>query len=129
MNRVVIGVGSNIEPESNIPAARDRVRARFRLLAESAFITTTPLGTVDQPDFRNGAWLIETELDAPALKEMLTGIETDLGRIRTDDPNAPRTIDLDIVIWNDEVTDTDYYERDFLRDAVHEVLPGLSGST
>ena len=126
MNRVAIGVGSNIDPDTHIPLALEKLRGEFKLIEESEFVTTTPIGTIDQQDFRNGACLIETPLDQESLKTRLLEIEKQLGRVRTGDPNGPRTIDLDIVVWNGDIVDTDYHERDFLRSAVDSMMRRLA---
>jgi len=126
MNRAVIGVGSNIKPGRYIPLARSAVAHSHRLLAESSFIETSPIGNPHSPAFINGVFLIETEMTRLALKRWLRKTEADLGRIRTADRYAPRTIDLDLVVWNGRIVDPDIYSRDFLRRLVMEVLPDLT---
>jgi 2-amino-4-hydroxy-6-hydroxymethyldihydropteridine diphosphokinase len=101
-NRVLVSLGSNINPEHNLKAAVQRLASRFRLQAVSPVYETTPVGKTDQPDFMNAAALVETDLDAVELKQALQAIEQELGRVRTDDKNAPRTIDLDISLFNDQ---------------------------
>ena len=101
-NRVLVSLGSNINPEHNLQAAVQRLASRFRLRAVSPVYETTPVGKTDQPDFMNAAALVETDLDAAELKQALQAIEQELGRVRTDDKNAPRTIDLDISLFNDQ---------------------------
>jgi 2-amino-4-hydroxy-6-hydroxymethyldihydropteridine diphosphokinase len=65
---------------------------------------TVPVGLRDQPTFLNAAVLVETELPAAAFKEQVIGaLEAQLKRRRSHDKNAPRTIDADIVLCNDEV--------------------------
>ena len=125
MNRAVIGVGSNIEPEVNVPRARERIAERHVILAESPLVETSPVGYVDQPDFTNGALLLETRADRERLKADLKAIEVLLGRRPGMNRYGPRTIDLDIVVWNGEVIDPDLYTRDYLREAVLAVLPDL----
>ncbi len=122
MNRVVIGVGSNIDPEKSIKRARDLLREEQRLITSSEFERTPPVGRTDQPWFLNGAFLIETPLQRDELKSYLRSVEERLGRIRTSDKYAPRTIDLDIVAWNGTIIDSDVDKRDFLRRAVKQVL-------
>ena len=125
MNRAVIGVGSNIEPGVNVPRARERIAERHVILAESPLVETSPVGYVDQPDFTNGALLLETRADCERLKADLKAIEVMLGRPPGENRYGPRTIDLDIVVWNGEVIDPDLYTRDYLREAVLAVLPDL----
>ena len=125
MNTAIIALGSNIHPQENIPKAKELVRQKYKTIAESQFITTKALGLTEQADFLNGAFLIETEGSLEALNEGLKKIEISLGRIPAADKSGPRTIDLDIVVWNDQVIDQDFYERDFLKDSVLELLPHL----
>jgi len=103
-----IGVGSSIDPERNLPAALRLLRARVDVAAVSSFYRTPALGRPDDPEFLNGAFRIETDLAPRALKyEVLRGIEAELGRERTGDSYAPRTIDLDLLLYSSEVVDED----------------------
>ena len=126
MNRVVIGLGSNIRSEENIEKARQMMRRRHRLVAESAFIETEPVGYSDQPNFLNGAVLIETAMGYEELEDWLKKTERTLGRVRGENKYGPRTIDLDIVVWNGKIVDPDVHARRFLRDAVLAVWPTLN---
>lgn len=95
-----------MEPEQNLSAAIRMLAVRCRLVAVSPVYQTKPVGKTDQPDFLNAAALIETELGPAALKaRVLQDIERALGRVRSADKNAPRTIDLDITLFNDDVLD------------------------
>ena len=125
INRAVIGVGSNIEPEVHVPRARERIAERHRIVAESPLVETSPVGYVHQPDFTNGALLLETRVDRQRLRADLKAIEALLGRQHGEDRDGPRTIDLDIVVWNGEVIDQDLYTRAYLREAVLAVWPDL----
>jgi 2-amino-4-hydroxy-6-hydroxymethyldihydropteridine diphosphokinase len=106
MNQAIIVLGSNIDKEKNLP---DAVRVLGRLCAVAAVSSvyeTVPVGLTDQPNFFNAAVLIETELDALQLKEkILSRVERRLQRQRTADKNAPRTIDADIILFNDAIFD------------------------
>ena len=125
MNRAVIGVGSNIEPERNVPEARRHLARRHVIVAASPFVQTRPVGCIDQPDFTNGALLLATAADRERLRADLKAIETLLGRQPGENRYGPRTIDLDIVVWNGRIVDPDFYTREFLREAVKAVLPDL----
>ena len=106
MNRAYLSLGSNIEPERNLVQAVRLLGECCRLSAVSAVYETRPVGRADQPNFLNAAVLLETELAPEALKDTVLGpIEEELGRVRSADKNAPRTIDLDISLWNEEVLD------------------------
>ena len=124
-HEVVIGLGSNIDPEANLEQAVQELKSRFKVSKRSQWTRTKPIGIQDQPDFYNGALLMETELEQQSLKKELKLIEDILGRDRSLPKFGPRTIDLDILIWNKKVVDEDYYERDFLRKGVEEIIPDL----
>ena len=124
-HEVVIGLGSNIDPEANLEQAVLELKSRFKVSKRSQWTRTKPIGIQDQPDFYNGALLMETELEQQSLKKELKQIEDILGRDRSLPKFGPRTIDLDILIWNKKVVDEDYYERDFLRKGVEEIIPNL----
>ena len=122
MNEVVIGIGSNIDAEFNIEKALEILDILVRIEKVSSFIKTKPVGITDQPDFTNGAVRVKTDYGAKELKKKLKGIEDQLGRDRSAAKFGPRCIDLDIIVWNGEIVDRDYYTRDFLRQNVSEVI-------
>ena len=124
-HEVVIGLGSNIDPEANLEQAVLELKSRFKVSKRSQWTRTKPIGIQDQPDFYNGALLMETELEQQSLKKELKRIEDILGRDRSLPKFGPRTIDLDILIWNKKVVDEDYYEREFLRKGVEEIISDL----
>ncbi len=123
MAQVIIALGSNIEPVKHIEAALQLIEAQFNLLATSRFIETEPIGNKNQAAFLNGAVLISSEVDELELKNSLNKIEARLGRDRTQPKTGPRTIDLDIIAWDENITDPDVYERDFLKQAILELRP------
>ncbi len=125
MNQAIIAVGSNIDPDKNIGTALEEIRKHLALQAESSFIRTKPIGNLEQPDFLNGALLVETKKLYSELKNWLKQVEIKLGRNRNDGKYGPRTIDLDIVVWNHDIVDNNVYEREFLKKAVFELLPDL----
>ena len=129
LNEVVIGVGSNIDPENNIKEAKKAVELTHDLIKTSSFIETEPIGCKNQNNFLNGAFLIETEMDTLTLKSWLKNLEEKLGRVNSENKNGPRTIDLDIIIWNREVVDNEVYEREFLLNSINELLPELKINT
>ncbi|HYW34595.1 MAG TPA: 2-amino-4-hydroxy-6-hydroxymethyldihydropteridine diphosphokinase [Balneolaceae bacterium] len=123
MNKAVIALGSNIAPRQNIKAALESISKTFSLIKKSRFVFTEPIGYKDQPDFLNGAVLIETAFGQAEIVAKLKAIEQKIGRRRDGRKDGPRRIDLDLVIWNGRIIDNDVYERDFLRRSIREVLP------
>ena len=124
-NLVVIGVGSNINPEENIGLAEQAISSEHELLKTSSFIKTEPIGFKDQEEFTNGAYLIRTHMEQEELNVWLKNLEDKLDRIRTENKFGPRTIDLDILVWNSIVVDSDVQSRPFLRDSIQELLPEM----
>lgn len=111
MNRAVILLGSNIDKEVNLPKAVRILRECCRVTAVSAIYETVPVGLLNQANFFNAAILIKTEWNASQIKEqLLSRIEERLQRVRQMDKNAPRTIDADLVLFNDEVFDYNCYD-------------------
>jgi len=125
MNEVIVGLGSNIDPQKNIKKAREILKGKYSVILESRFIQTKPVGLVNQADFINGAILMRTELELNDLDSQLKLIEKALGRETSVQKFGPRTIDLDIIIWNKEIIDKDFYEREFLKNSVLELIPNL----
>lgn len=83
----------------NLPRAIQGLGDRFPLLGVSRIYQAEPVGAPDAPTFLNAAVAIETDLAPAELKfGHLRPLEAELGRVRTSDPNAPRTIDLDIAL-------------------------------
>ena len=108
MNNVYLILGSNIEKERNLPTAVALLRDMAKVVAVSTVYESVPVGLKEQPDFWNMAVHLQTALSASQLKtQVLAAIEQSLKRVRLADKNAPRTIDLDIVLFNDEVFDYD----------------------
>lgn len=104
-NTVYLCLGSNIDPEENMADAIRRLRQRTSLLAISPVYRTAPQGFADQPSFLNMAAKVHTLRNPQSFKiEVIDSIEAALGRVRDpDNRNAPRTIDIDIALWNNEV--------------------------
>jgi 2-amino-4-hydroxy-6-hydroxymethyldihydropteridine diphosphokinase len=125
MNTAIISAGSNINPEANLKKAQAILQKEQRLVAFAKPRTTKPLGFADQPDFLNTVYLIETDLDMLSLTSFCKAVEHRLGRVRTPNKFGPRTIDLDIAVFNGRVTDNDIYDRDFLHDLILEVAPEM----
>ncbi|MFV9674614.1 MAG: 2-amino-4-hydroxy-6-hydroxymethyldihydropteridine diphosphokinase [Anaerolineales bacterium] len=100
-----IALGSNIDPERNLPLAAARLSELGNPIASSTVYQNPAIADEPQPDYLNAAVLIETTLDPLTIRDKLREIEADLGRIRTEDKFAPRTIDLDLCLLGDRVLD------------------------
>ncbi|MDD4107514.1 MAG: 2-amino-4-hydroxy-6-hydroxymethyldihydropteridine diphosphokinase [Prolixibacteraceae bacterium] len=118
----IVGIGSNINAEENISKMLNLLGARVRILKVSSLVKTKPIGITHQSDFTNGAVKIETQMQQGDFKNLLKSIEDELGRDRNGPKFGPRTIDLDLIVWNGEVVDKEYFSRDFLKRSVEEVI-------
>ncbi len=134
MARAFVSVGSNIEPEKNVRAALQRLGEQVTIRAVSTVYLTEPIGPAGQPPYYNCVADVETDLTPLGLKQkVLRGIETALGRSRTADKYAPRTIDLDLILYDEVVMttdelvlpDPDILQRPFLAAAMRELAAGL----
>ena len=125
MNFAIISAGSNINPEENLEKARTVFQKEQRLVASAIPRATKPVGFAEQPDFLNTVFFIETGLDVTSLNTYCKAVERRLGRVRGPNKFGPRAIDLDIAVFNGAVIDNDVYEREFLRDLILEVAPGM----
>ncbi len=118
-------LGSNIEPERNLPRTVDLLRQEMTVLRASSVWQTPPIGTAG-PDFLNMTLLVSTPFEQQALKEkVLRPLEARMGRVRSADKFAPRPIDLDIVVFDGKVVDPDLFTYAHRAVPVSELLPNL----
>ena len=103
--KAFIGLGANLgDPEAQVRRAFAALTELpgTRLLAASSLYRSAPVGYTVQPDFVNAVAQIETRLGAEALLRELLATEARFGRVRQF-PNAPRTLDLDLLLYGDRV--------------------------
>ena len=132
-SRVYIGVGSNMDPDANIPWALRLLGGEVKLTDVSTFYITQPLGAPESPHFYNGVVAGMTDLSIPGLRHLLLHVENAVGRQRTGDKYAPRPIDLDLLLLEDEVADgegwrvphPDVSTRPFVAIPLLELAPDL----
>lgn len=135
MTRVYIGIGSNLgEREANIAAALEALRGLdgFSLLAVAPAIENPAVDSPPaSPDYLNTVCEGDTTLDPTILLECLLEIERRLGRERTGARNAPRTIDLDLLLYGELVLEDSglvlphprMHERDFVLGPLARIAP------
>lgn len=121
MNTCIIGIGSNIQAEENISRSLQILRHDVKVIQVSKMVQTKPIGITDQHDFTNGAVKIETNWTQEELNNYLKNVEDLMGRDRSVQQYGPRCIDLDIMIWNNEIVDPDFFTREFLRNSAAEL--------
>jgi len=116
-------IGSNIEPEKNLPRAIRQLGSNL-LIEQISSVWETPAVGSTGPDFLNVAVLIHTLLSPRELKEsVLRPIESQLGRVRTADKFASRTIDIDIVTYDARLLDRNLWKYAHRSVPVSELLP------
>ncbi|KAL9598055.1 MAG: hypothetical protein Q9219_004749 [cf. Caloplaca sp. 3 TL-2023] len=130
--RAMIALGSNVGNrfETIEHACAVMARRGLRLLRTSSLYETEPMYKTDQPSFLNGVCEVETTLPPLELLDQLKDIETTLGRVRTVE-NGPRTIDLDILLYGNQIVDHQrlkiphprIQERDFVLRPLCDIAP------
>ena len=108
MTRAYIGLGTNLgDRAAMLRAALEQLAAEpgVAVVGVSPVHETEPVGVTDQPRFLNAAAAVETELPPRDVLDRLLGIERRLGRTRDGPRFGPRTIDLDLLLYGDEVID------------------------
>ncbi len=104
MTTVYIALGSNIDAERNLREAAALLRERFPGIRFSPIYRTKAMGYEDQADFLNGVAALETQETPEELQEALQAVERALKKAPPF-RNGPRTIDLDLLLYGDEVLD------------------------
>jgi 2-amino-4-hydroxy-6-hydroxymethyldihydropteridine diphosphokinase len=136
VTRAYLGLGANLgHREETIRRAIELLGAEEDVLvvSTSELRETDPVGVLDQPRFLNGAAAVETSLPPRRLLDVLLGIEQALGRVRGGVRFGPRRIDLDLLVYGDEIVDEPglhvphprLHERRFALEPLAELDPGL----
>jgi 2-amino-4-hydroxy-6-hydroxymethyldihydropteridine diphosphokinase len=133
--RALLGLGSNLgDRDQHIRDALERLAEQgVRVLRTSTLRTTAPVGGPDQPEYRNGAALVETALAPRELLDVMLSVESALGR-RPGGPRwGPRVIDLDLLLYEGlqvsepglDVPHVRMTERRFVLEPAAEVAPDM----
>ncbi|HSB65867.1 MAG TPA: 2-amino-4-hydroxy-6-hydroxymethyldihydropteridine diphosphokinase [Anaerolineales bacterium] len=118
-----IMLGSNIEPERNIRRAVALLQQKLTVLRTSSVYESASVECC-YPDYLNLALQVETKLDASDLKQqLLRPMEARMGRVRSEDKNAARTMDLDIILFDGVVLDPTLWQHAHLAIPVSELFP------
>jgi len=134
MARAFVSVGSNINPAENTAKAIHALNRETRITKISTVYLTEPKGRPEQPPYYNCVVKFETERSPVELKQrVLRKIEEELGRVRSRDKDAARTVDLDLILYDELVMttedltlpDPDIVRRPFLAIPLQELAPGL----
>jgi len=127
---VFLSLGSNLgNRQANLDQALKLISERMRMGKVSSIYDTEPIGLVNQPRFLNLACEVFTRLTPEGLLALLKGIELKMGRYSRS--GEPRTIDIDIVLFGDQVVNTPnlvvphpkMHERSFVLIPLAEIAP------
>ncbi len=123
LHNVYLSIGSNIEPEVNLPKAIEMLSAYGQVQAVSDAWESRAVGS-NGPNFLNASAQIITGIDPSHLKEQLARpIEDALGRVRAEDKNAPRPIDVDVMMVDGEAYNVDRWDNAFVLLPIAELIP------
>jgi deoxyguanosine kinase len=134
MNTIYLLLGSNIGDRLNsLAVARDQVSFYIGRVREASFIYETGSWGFEGEDFLNQCIAVNSALAPEAVMREITRIEHSMGRKRTGQEYENRTIDIDILFYNDEIVRTpgliiphrDLENRRFVLEPLHEIAPGL----
>ena len=136
MTRAYVGLGANLgDRERTLRAAVDVLGAEegIEVVPVSTLRETEPVGVGEQPRYLNGVAALGTTLRPRRLLERLLETERRFGRVRVPGEHGPRTLDLDLLLYGDEVIDEPgltlphprLHERRFVLEPLAELAPGL----
>ena len=109
MTTVLLGMGSNINPETHLKDAAKALKTKFSTVKFSAVYQSAAVG-MDGDDFLNACCLFEHDLAQAELLVWLKALEDKHGRDRSEGSWKPRTLDLDILMVDENIVDDDFYK-------------------
>jgi len=109
MAEVLVGMGSNIDPENNLLRAAAALRAEFGAVAFSSVFRSAAVG-MEGDDFLNACCLFDCTLEQAQVRRRMKALEDAQGRDRSRGSWKPRTIDLDVLMYDGEVIDEELYQ-------------------
>ena len=136
MHTVYLGLGANLNaPRKQIHAAVTALKALkdVEFVCVSHDYASKPMGPQDQPDYVNAVACVKTALKPEQLLDLTQAIELEHGRVRKEERWGPRTLDIDILLFGNDVIDTPrltvpHYgltEREFVVYPLLEIAPTL----
>ena len=131
-----VGVGANLgDPIAQVHSARQALQHHpgLREIAFSRLYRSIPMGPADQPDYVNAVMAVETALAPLELLRILQEVEARHGRVRSRERWGPRVLDLDLLLYGEEVIETDTLrvphpgigDREFVLVPLAEIAPEL----
>lgn len=122
MNKGLISIGSNKDREQHLALCQDILEAEFDYIVFSKTSLTPPYGSAYKDEFMNQLVFIYTMQDRDDIISLLKSIELQMGRTVADKKNGLVVIDIDLVIWNDEVLKPEDMKRDYIAKLLPDLL-------
>ena len=135
MNVAFLCLGGNMGDRlANLNRTKALIKEeRLNILAQSNIYETQAWGKENDPDYLNQCIKVSTELDAQSLMKLLLSIEEKLGRVRNENKNQARTVDIDMLLFNGDIIKTELLEvphprlhlRQFVLKPLNEIASGI----
>ncbi len=135
MNVAFLCLGGNMGDRlANLNRTKELIKEeRLNILAQSNIYETQAWGAENSPDYLNQCIKVSAELDAQSLMDLLLGIEKKLGRVRNENKNESRTVDIDMLLFNGDIIKTELLEvphprlhlRQFVLKPLNEIASGI----
>ena len=123
LHKIFLSLGSNVQPEIYLPKAIDQLREYGQIEKISSIWESHAVGA-NGPNFLNACLLFSTSIVPENLKEqVIHPIEAKLGRVRSENKNAPRTIDIDIVMADGDPVNLEFWNYAFIVVPMAELAP------
>ncbi|MDQ6962980.1 MAG: 2-amino-4-hydroxy-6-hydroxymethyldihydropteridine diphosphokinase [Mariprofundaceae bacterium] len=110
MNKVLLGIGSNIEPERNLQNAAQVLKTMFHDIQFSTVYGSKAVGIENASDFLNACCLLKCHKDYDLLRQKLKQVEEQYGRVHDQKGWQSRTLDLDIILFNGQLKNDDLHK-------------------
>ncbi len=131
---IIIAFGGNMgDVHATFLSARKQLTngGDMRIIESSCIYRSPPMGSAEQPDYLNAIALLDADIPPEALLQQLQNIEIQHGRIRTSERWGSRTLDLDLIAYNDAVMQTEdltlphphMHERMFVLQPLCDIRP------
>jgi 2-amino-4-hydroxy-6-hydroxymethyldihydropteridine diphosphokinase len=130
---VILSLGSNIYPSRHLNLALNALNEKYELVKVSRVYETSPVKLKKQPPFWNMVVAIQTNDNPLEIREWLKALERKAGRIPQKNPYGPRTLDVDLILWKNQIKKTskftiphsDIATKAFVLFPLVEILPNL----
>ena len=124
MTRILLSIGSNIEPETNFKRCANALATHFEHPLWSPVYRSAAVG-MDSDDFLNAVVSAQTVQTIESVAQLLKKIESELGRVRTSNKFSSRTMDVDLLLFGDSIinTPTITIPRAEITTAAHVLIP------